>query len=42
MRSQMATADVLSWVFFLFVFGFDGENAILAIELESHFATSLL
>lgn len=38
----MATADVLSWVFFLFVFGFDGENAILVVEIEFHFATSLL
>ena len=25
--------------FFLFVFGFDGENAILAVEIDSHFVS---
>ena len=39
MRLQMAAADVLSWAFFLFVFGFDGENGILAVEIDSHFVS---
>ena len=39
MRLQMATADVLKLGFFLFVFGFDGENAILTVEIDSHFVS---
>lgn len=38
----MPNADVLSLVIFCLGLWLDGENAALAIEMELHFATSLL